>query len=503
MVENHSLMKNQIEIDFGIDTELERIRILSNPEGYRGITALHKYWGKKPVECLNFLIEKFTNQNDIILDPFLGSGLIALETLKRNRKFIGIDINPISVELTKLMTELPSYERMKQAVADIEKKVKNQINSCYQTHNNSIATHYLFSGDQIQSVWTKGPKNQRIELSPDEKDIELLKKFSEYKAKNIGNMQFFQNSRINTGKAMTISDLFTGRALFCIDTLIDHINRYEPDIQRALLLVLTSSSGQMSKMVFAITNRGKNSGKSSDKMEVGSWAIGYWRPNLHFEINVWNCFLNKANKLLKSLKTIDNNPHVCISESLEDIFDTSSNLLLLLGDTKSEIQKFRDYSVNLIITDPPHGDRIPYLELSSMWNAILNVEPLYSNEIVVSNAKERGKNLKLYNETMEEVIYQLFRVLKPDGILALIFNATDKKYWEFLINASNNKSVSFIGCFPMNYSASSIVQDNRRGALKQDYVLIFIKYPTTNKKSVINDLSSIPGWSELYPITRS
>jgi len=104
---------------------------------------------------------------------------------------------------------------------------------------------------------------------------------------------------------------------------------------------------------------------------------------------------------------------------------------------------------------------------------------------------------------MEEVIYQLFRVLKPDGILALIFNATDKKYWEFLINASNNKSVSFVGCFPMNYSASSIVQDNRRGALKQDYVLIFIKYPTTNKKSVINDLSIIPGWSELYPVTRS
>jgi hypothetical protein len=45
-------MKNQIEIDFGIDTEMERIRILSNPEGYKGITAFHKYWGKKPVECL-------------------------------------------------------------------------------------------------------------------------------------------------------------------------------------------------------------------------------------------------------------------------------------------------------------------------------------------------------------------------------------------------------------------------------------------------------------------
>ncbi|MDD4309807.1 MAG: type II modification methylase, partial [Candidatus Cloacimonetes bacterium] len=242
----------------------------------------------------------------------------------------------------------------------------------------------------------------------------------------------------------------------------------------------------------------------SNKIEVGSWAIGYWRPTLHFEINVWNCFMNKANKLLNSLKSIDNNPHVSISKSLEDIFDSSSNLLLILGDTKSEIQKFRDNSINLIITDPPHGDRIPYLELSSMWNAILNVEPLYSNEIVVSNAKERSKNLKLYNETMEDVITQLFRVLKPDGILALIFNATDIKYWDFLLIASDNdNSVSFIGCFPMNYSASSIVQDNRSGALKQDYVLIYIKCPTTNVESIINDLSSIPGWSKSYPVIRS
>jgi len=496
-------MKNQIEIDFKIDPEVENVRMLSNPEGYKGIAAFHKYWGKKPIECLNFIIEKFTNQNDIILDPFVGSGLIALETLKRNRKFIGMDINPISIELTTLMAELPSYERIKDAVSEIEKKVKDQINSCYQTQNNSIATHYLYSGNEIQSVWIKGHKNQRIELSPDKNDIELLEKFREYKTKNIGNPQFFQNSRINTDKTMTIYDLFTTRALFCIDTLIDQINRFEPDIRRALLLVLTSSSGQMSKMVFAIANRGKKSGLSSDKIEVGSWAIGYWRSTIHFEINVWNCFLNKANKLLKSLKYIDKNPYVNISKSLEDIFDSGSNLLLILGDTRTEIKRFRDDSIDLVITDPPHGDRIPYLELSSMWNAILNAEPQYSNEIVVSNAKERGKNLTTYNEIMEEVTTQLFRVLKPDGILALIFNSTDIKYWEFLINTSKHNGISFIGCFPMNYSASSIVQDNRRGALKQDFVLIYIKCPTANRESVINDLSSIPGWSNSYPVIRS
>ena len=46
-------------------------------------------------------------------------------------------------------------------------------------------------------------------------------------------------------------------------------------------------------MVFAVTGRGKTKGKSADKVEVGSWVIGYWRPPLHFEVNVWNCFENR------------------------------------------------------------------------------------------------------------------------------------------------------------------------------------------------------------------
>ena len=43
------------------------------------------------------------------------------------------------------------------------------------------------------------------------------------------------------------------------------------------------------------------------------------------------------------------------------------------------------------LSDPPHGDRIPYLELSEIWNVILGEEPPFEAEIVVSNAKDRSK----------------------------------------------------------------------------------------------------------------
>jgi len=81
---------------------------LESPETYTGLAGFHKYWGKKPVESSSCLIENCTGEGDIVLDPFLGSGLISRECLKRNRRFIGVDINPFSIEHAFFLFNLPS-----------------------------------------------------------------------------------------------------------------------------------------------------------------------------------------------------------------------------------------------------------------------------------------------------------------------------------------------------------------------------------------------------------
>ena len=47
----------------------------------------------KPVEPIINLIQIGSDQNDIVLDPFMGSGVTAEACIKTNRKFIGIEIN--------------------------------------------------------------------------------------------------------------------------------------------------------------------------------------------------------------------------------------------------------------------------------------------------------------------------------------------------------------------------------------------------------------------------
>jgi len=56
---------------------------------------------QKPIWLSKKLIEYFTNKNDLVLDPFLGSGTIAAACVELGRNFIGIEVNPEYVEIAK------------------------------------------------------------------------------------------------------------------------------------------------------------------------------------------------------------------------------------------------------------------------------------------------------------------------------------------------------------------------------------------------------------------
>jgi hypothetical protein len=182
-----------------------------------------------------------------------------------------------------------------ETLAKCQRAIRGEINSTYQLQDNGgIATHYLWRAVTIQSVWTKKSGRARIELEPTKHDYDIAGGFADYRAKTIRPMRLFDNSRINSRCSLTVSDLLTGRAQHNIDLIQQWIDSATEDQRNALRACLTSAIGQMSKMVFAITGRGKTNGNASSKIEVGSWIIGYWRPELHFEINVWDLQLYKS-----------------------------------------------------------------------------------------------------------------------------------------------------------------------------------------------------------------
>jgi site-specific DNA-methyltransferase (adenine-specific)/modification methylase len=60
-----------------------------------------KHPTQKPVKLLKHLIKIASNENDIVLDPFMGVGSTGIAALEMNRRFIGIEIEKEYFEAAK------------------------------------------------------------------------------------------------------------------------------------------------------------------------------------------------------------------------------------------------------------------------------------------------------------------------------------------------------------------------------------------------------------------
>lgn len=49
---------------------------------------------EKPVELMKFYITNSTNEGDLVIDPFCGTGSTAMACLETNRRFIGFEKDP-------------------------------------------------------------------------------------------------------------------------------------------------------------------------------------------------------------------------------------------------------------------------------------------------------------------------------------------------------------------------------------------------------------------------
>ena len=56
---------------------------------------------EKPEGLISYLIEHLTVERELILDPFSGSGIVALIAARLKRKYLGIELDRHYVELSK------------------------------------------------------------------------------------------------------------------------------------------------------------------------------------------------------------------------------------------------------------------------------------------------------------------------------------------------------------------------------------------------------------------
>ena len=92
MKHNDLDIKNWKELDINTDSLW-----IINERDKRG---KHKnvYHGNFIPQVPNELIKRYTNKNDLVFEPFMGSGTTLFECENLNRKYIGFDINPVMID---------------------------------------------------------------------------------------------------------------------------------------------------------------------------------------------------------------------------------------------------------------------------------------------------------------------------------------------------------------------------------------------------------------------
>ena len=89
---NNLDLKNWKELDINVDS----LWLISERD--KSGKHANVYHGNFIPQIPNQLIRRYTKENELILDPFLGSGTTLFECEKLNRKFIGFDINSEIIE---------------------------------------------------------------------------------------------------------------------------------------------------------------------------------------------------------------------------------------------------------------------------------------------------------------------------------------------------------------------------------------------------------------------
>ncbi|MCV0400996.1 MAG: site-specific DNA-methyltransferase [Nitrosopumilus sp.] len=91
---------------------------------HRATHHIHKYPAKLIPHIPNYLIQKYSQEKDIVLDPFCGSGTTLLEAILCNRNALGVELNPIGRLISKVKTTPLDIESVEAASKKCYKKIK-------------------------------------------------------------------------------------------------------------------------------------------------------------------------------------------------------------------------------------------------------------------------------------------------------------------------------------------------------------------------------------------
>ena len=530
---------------------LEEIKANSHTPQYR----MHKYYARRPYNVFSNLIAHYTNENDVILDPFCGGGVTVFESLKLKRNAVGVDLNPLATFITKMqiftgdIKELSNeYNRFikyiytkyakffeydfsdniaymewiewayqvscpicdSKITLSEQNKIRNGIYICPNTncsnHNGvkrteckpqrSIPHKMKYrSKDSHEFSIIKLSQLEIDHILSTEKNLESIPftVYPNFKIPMDWDRQL--EDKLQDKGIIYYKDFFTKRNFYVISAIFNDILSFRESKDYKYidqLFFLFSSSLRYVNNMSRVTENWENGNPTSMDKHA------YWLPNEYVEVNVLEVFKKRAVALKKGLKYSYENLPKNVVESNEFECKKDHNLKFSILNSSSTKLPFKDGTIDCIITDPPYGSNVQYAELSTIWNAWLQLyfdldNYIYKKEEAVSNRKkgfEGSKSEIDYMYLLHSVFKEGYRVLKDNSVLVFTFNNKNLKVWLAMFKAVADAGFSLVKNgilfqdFIKSYKNTSHLKYS--GNITGDFIYTFMKHSKENENVKIS-----------------
>ena len=462
---------------------------------------IHKYFARRPWNVFYELIKSFSNENEIVLDPFCGGGVTLYEGLKLNRKVVGYDLNPLSVFVVNNMVSkgddikqlFESFKSIIEKLGDLyedfyyfdfegeriyidwiettfkvlcpdckeETLLSNELRSkpgFYKCINTSCLNNKKNSNGFVQRNSTRISHNylylvgfnsnrQKIVYKPLKKDLVRLNSHTRFLKKIIKdndiklskdiipkNWDRQKEDTLEEKGIIYFQDLFTERNLMINNILLHYINSEKSNLSNDdyELLRIAFSNTVKETNIMSFTNDAWQGGKPT------TWSKhAYWIPSQFCEVNILSAFIKSLKRVKDSLAYNNTFDYDLVKAS--NFKDLKSKSNFFLNNDSIALSELPENSIDTIITDPPYGSNVQYLELSHFWYVwnkdIYKNHPDFSLEAISNRKKgfEGAKSMYTYEDNLFSVFNKCFHVLKPEKYMVLTFNNKDISAWLSLL----------------------------------------------------------------------
>ena len=417
----------------------------------------HKFWARKTWNVVGQFIEEYCPKDGIVLDPFSGSGVTAIEALRRGRRTIAVDISPIANNILIATITPVNLLELLNAFQRIEKRVKDSILSLYQTecracHKQIEFDCMIWEGDKAKEVRYRCPNcgdRQEKGCSLLSADESLLKKIENTEitlpypkqALYYGDGKPFMKKE----KYESLDQLFTHRNLLALSILRDAIEK-ESNLELKFMLKMSFTS-----MVHLCTRMSPISEGGHFTPFSSAWVQhSYWYPSgFYMEQNVWNKFdsaINGHQGLIKAKRqSNDELKDIRLAKNLKQILSGDANILVVTGNSLDFMNEIAENTIDYIFTDPPYDSSIQYGELLFLWTAWFGNSEGYieSLENEVIHNERQGKDFDTYYRMLSTAFKEMYNVLRDDHYLTVTFHNPTTKVRNSTIRAGTFAGFDF------------------------------------------------------------